>query len=94
LALFSRLLSWLFANYHNLVVASLTGLMIGSLRKIWPWKETVETMINRHGVEVPIKQINVLPQIFDTQVMWAIVFCVLGILVVWMIDLVARKSGD
>ena len=37
---FSRLLSWLFKRYHDLTVALLTGLMLGSLRKIWPWKAT------------------------------------------------------
>ena len=38
LALSSRVLSWLFKNHHDIAVASLTGFMVGSLRKIWPWK--------------------------------------------------------
>jgi putative membrane protein len=37
LALFSTLLSWLLTNYHNLVIAALIGLMIGSTRVLWPW---------------------------------------------------------
>ncbi len=39
LLVFARLLKWLFSHYHDLTVAALIGLMIGSLRKIWPWKE-------------------------------------------------------
>lgn len=37
LAIFSTLLHWLLANHHDLVLASLIGLMIGSLRVLWPW---------------------------------------------------------
>lgn len=39
IAVFSRFLSWLFDNHHDLAVSVLTGFMVGSLRKIWPWKE-------------------------------------------------------
>ena len=35
---FVRLLGWLFARYYSLTIALLTGFMLGSLRKIWPWK--------------------------------------------------------
>ena len=35
---FSRLLKWLFDSYRNLTLAFLTGFIIGSLNKIWPWK--------------------------------------------------------
>lgn len=37
--LFARILSWLLANYYQVVIALLVGFMIGSLYKIWPWKE-------------------------------------------------------
>ena len=37
LGLFSRLLEWLLDRYHNLVVAAMIGLMIGSFRILWPW---------------------------------------------------------
>ncbi|MFQ5451936.1 MAG: DUF368 domain-containing protein [Candidatus Paceibacterota bacterium] len=38
LALFSRVLSWLFRHHHDIIIAALTGLMFGSLRKVWPWR--------------------------------------------------------
>lgn len=36
---FSNILRWLLNHYHDLTVAILIGFMLGSLRKIWPWKE-------------------------------------------------------
>ena len=35
---FAQVLGWLFKRYHDLTVAVLTGFMLGSLRKVWPWK--------------------------------------------------------
>jgi putative membrane protein len=37
---FSHVLKWLFKNYENTTLALLTGFIVGSLNKIWPWKET------------------------------------------------------
>jgi putative membrane protein len=37
LALFSTLLNWLLEHHHNLVIAAMIGLMIGSTRVLWPW---------------------------------------------------------
>lgn len=86
LALFSRLLSWLFKNHHDIVIASLTGFMIGSLRKIWPWKETITTRINSHGIEVPIVQQNVLPAGFDYSVVIAILLCIVAIFLIMTLE--------
>lgn len=61
LALFSRLLSWLFKHHHDTTVAVLTGFMLGSLRKIWPWKETISTYIDSHGITQPLTQANIMP---------------------------------
>lgn len=72
LALFSRVLSWLFKNHHNLTIATLTGFMIGSLRKVWPWKETILTRLNSHGEIVPVVQQNILPDSFDQTVIFAV----------------------
>lgn len=35
---FSRLLQWLLGHYHRLTLAVLTGLLIGSLAAVWPWR--------------------------------------------------------
>ena len=41
----SQILGWLFKRYHDLTVALLTGFLLGSLRKLWPWKEALETVV-------------------------------------------------
>jgi len=46
---FAQILGWLFKRYHDLTVALLMGLMIGSLRKIWPWKDTVDWLRDETG---------------------------------------------
>ena len=47
---FSHLLSWLLKHWHDVTVAVLMGFMVGSLNKVWPWKETAETYLDSHGV--------------------------------------------
>ena len=46
---FSHLLSWLLRRYKNVTVALLMGFMIGSLNKVWPWKETVESYMDERS---------------------------------------------
>ncbi|WP_217516736.1 DUF368 domain-containing protein [Vibrio metschnikovii] len=58
---FSHLLSWLLKRYRDITLTFLTGLMMGTLPKIWPWKETVTWRTNSSGQEVPVLQRNLLP---------------------------------
>jgi putative membrane protein len=39
--------------------------MLGSLNKVWPWKNTIEFTLNRHGKEIPLVQENILPATFE-----------------------------
>jgi putative membrane protein len=89
---FAQILGWLFKRYHDTTVAVLMGFMIGSLRKIWPWKETVE-FIERHGEQIPIRQINVLPPAWTSAVIFALVLALVGFTVVLILDYVASRMG-
>ena len=92
---FARIISWLLDRYHDVAVALLAGFMIGSLGKIWPWKEVMLTRLDSHGVEVPFVTRNVLPAQFeqvtgqDALVGPAILFMVVGFLLVLGIERVA-----
>lgn len=86
LSLFARFLSWLFAHHHDISVAVLAGVMLGSIRKIWPWKEVVATRMNSHGELVPLIENNILPQVFDSSVLFAIILGVVGMGVVYALD--------
>ena len=90
---FAQILGWLLKKYHDLTMAILIGLMLGSLRKIWPWKETVTTFIDSHGKKIPSLQSNIIPSSFTSEVVCALLFMLIGILVIWGLDLWARKNG-
>lgn len=97
LALFSRVLSWLFSKYHDISVAILAGFMLGSVRKIWPWKEVVLTRINSHGEVVPLVEKNILPASFDVSVIIVIVLALVGagiVLYLGKLDLVKETKED
>lgn len=94
LVTFAQFLGWLFKRYHDLTVALLTGLMLGSLRKVWPWKETVETIRDRHGDLIPIVERNVIPA-FGSEVMIAGVLAIIGFIGVILLERLAMKDmGD
>ena len=62
---FSHILSWLLKRYREMTLMFLTGLMLGTLPKIWPWKETVSWRTNSHGEQVPLVQHNLSPFEFE-----------------------------
>lgn len=100
---FSHLLSWLLKHRHDVTVATLMGFMVGSLNKVWPWKETIETYSDSHGNLLPLMESNVWPGQFETatqqssQLLPAALLCVIGFLLIYGIEFAARsmwKSKD
>ena len=83
---FAQVLAWLFKRYHDATIAVLIGLMAGSLRKIWPWKETIASIIDRHGEILPTVQRNHLPPALTTEVYLALGLAVAGFAVVMLLD--------
>ena len=96
---FSHLLSWLLNKFHHLTIAILAGFMIGSLNKIWPWKITVETFADSHGITQPLLQDNVLPGRFvtetggDPQVLWAVLLAMAGFLLIFIFEGMSKKQS-
>lgn len=91
---FSKVLKWLFANYKNYTLAVLTGFIIGSLNKIWPWKETLTWRTNSHGIKVPFNQQSISPFSFegDAQLTFAIVIAVIGFGLILLMEKLAVKK--
>lgn len=58
---FARVLSWAFKTYRNTTLAVLTGFMIGSLNRVWPWQQVVSYRTNSHGEQVPAMTKSILP---------------------------------
>ncbi len=90
---FSRILKWLFTNFKNYTLAVLTGFIIGSLNKIWPWKETLTWRTNSHGVKVPLNQQSISPFSFENnQLLLAIVLAVVGFGLILLLEKLAVKK--
>lgn len=79
---FVRLLRWLLGHYHNLTIAALTGLMLGSLRKVWPWK-TADVLSGR--------ELNLLPASLTLEVGLAMALAALGFTLVLVIEFLASR---
>ncbi len=90
---FAQILAWLFKRYHDLTVALLIGLMVGSLRKIWPWKETVASIIDRHGEILPTVQRNYLPSDLTGEVFLAVGLALAAFAIVMLLDRYSALKG-
>lgn len=77
---FSRVLKWLFTKFKSQMLAVLTGIMLGSINKIWPWKQIITTYIDRYGEEKPLLESSILPSSYngDSQLLWAVLLAVVG----------------
>lgn len=103
--IFSRVLSWTFENYKDTTLAVLTGFLLGSLNKIWPWQEVLDTMVKDSGEEVVVFSRSVMPSTFsnlgsnflygnEPQVIGCIVLMILGFATVFVAELLAKKSSQ
>ncbi|HIP36456.1 MAG TPA: DUF368 domain-containing protein [Crocinitomix sp.] len=96
---FSHLLKWMFKKYESITIAVLTGFLLGSLNKLWPWKKTLEIYINSHGKEIPLQQKNISPSTFQQitqqphELFYAVLFCVLGIILIVALEKMGNKKG-
>lgn len=102
----ARFLSWLFNRYHDATLAFLSGLMLGSLRKLWPWKRGVVWMqdnsgdfvLDAHGNPVALVEANVFPDLavpgMVEQVIFAAALAVAGFAVVLILNRLAPRSVD
>ena len=92
---FSKVLKWLFNNFRNYTLAVLTGFILGSLNKIWPWKEVLTWRVNSHGIKVPFNEQSISPFSFqgDAQLTMAIVLSLVGFLVIIALEKIANNSN-
>ncbi len=93
---FSKVLKWLFNHYKNLTLAVLTGFILGSLNKIWPWKETLTWRTNSEGLKVPFNEQSISPFSFegDAELIMAIVLAIIGFAVILILEQVAKLSNS
>lgn len=95
LKVFSKALNWMFKHHKNLTLAILTGFMIGSLNKIWPWKEVLKTRLNSAGEVVTLLDKSVLPTKFagDNELFMAIVFIIIGFATILILESLGKQKN-
>ena len=95
LKVFSKALNWMFKHHKNLTLAILTGFMIGSLNKIWPWKEVLKTRVNSEGEIVTLLDKSILPTTYtgDSELVMAIVFIVIGFAVILILESLGKHKN-
>lgn len=100
LLVFTRFLSWLLHHHRSTALALLTGFMIGSLNKVWPWKQTLSYSLNSHGDMIPLVQTNLLPAQFfastgqDPQLLYSLLLMAFAVVLVLGLEWTAKgKNG-
>jgi putative membrane protein len=89
---FAKLLKWMFDHYKSITLAVLTGFILGSLNKIWPWKNVLETQII--GEKIVVVDENISPFTFegDNQLMFAILAAIVGFSLIFILEKLASKN--
>ena len=97
---FSQVLARLFSHYKNETLAVLTGFMLGSLGKLWPWKNTISYQIQPDGSQIPLVQEPIMPGVYtnltgeSADIGLAVACAIAGGVLVLLLDWVARKSDS
>lgn len=92
MAFFSRILTWTLKHFHNATMAVMAGFMVGSLNKLWPWRNVLSYRTNSKGEQVPFQEANVLPEAYNGEpfVFAALAAVVAGLLLVLLLE----RSGE
>ncbi len=94
---FAQLLSRMFRHYRDETLAVLTGFMLGSLTRLWPWKQTLSYQLREDGGRIPLVQEPVLPGAYlditgsEPEIGTAVAATVAGLLLVLIIDGLATR---
>lgn len=94
---FSKLLKYLFGHFKTVVLALLSGFLIGSLLKIWPWKNNItdKVLVRHSNGKVDYMQENVLPNTYsdgDSLLLWAIICCCIGFVLVMGLEQIGKPK--
>lgn len=92
---FSRVISWLLKKFHALTIGLLSGFMLGSLNKLWPWKIVTSYRMSSSGEEKPFLTENISPMNYleevgkEPNLSLAVFAFIFGILLIFGIDRLA-----
>lgn len=82
---FSRVLSYALKHVRNITLAVLSGFMLGSLNKVWPWKEQITTVVDGHDLMI---ENNILPNQYIVE---AVILMLVGFFMVYFLEKLSMK---
>ncbi|WP_320169880.1 DUF368 domain-containing protein [Maridesulfovibrio sp.] len=91
ISMFSRVLHYFLEKHHAITVSVLTGFMAGAMRKIWPWKEVLDSVVIRGKTHV-LSEVNVLPPAFDGEFASAVLLMLAGFAAVIILEWVSSAG--
>lgn len=87
---FSKLLSYMLKNYHQPMVGFICGLMVGSLRSIWPWQS--RELGNSNTKIIENSAIEYWLPTIDTKFYIACVLAIIGFAVVIWLEYIFNRA--
>lgn len=97
LSMFSRLLSWMLSRYERLVIATMCGFLVGSLKIIWPWKQVLEAVVSHSGKTIVLSAQNLWPSQYtqlvgaDAQTLLSVSAMLFGLILVLGLEYAGSK---
>lgn len=82
---FVRILSFLFEKYHDQTISVLTGLVAGSLYKIWPWKKIAVAQILKAKEELAAS-VNYIPSEINADIVLSLFLIICGFLCAFLLN--------
>ena len=91
---FARVLRWLFSQHKNSILATMTGFLMGSLYKVWPWKKITAHYTNSKGIEEPLTTTVTLPELSnpDAQVVLATSAFIAALCLLYFLEKFSKKN--
>lgn len=91
---FAKILRWLFTQYINIILAAMTGFLLGSLYRVWPWKKVTSYYTNSDGLAQPLTTTVVLPELSnpDAEVLLAFVAFIAALCLLYFLEKFSTES--
>ena len=91
LLLFARLLQHCLQRYRALAMAFLSGVLMGSLVAVWPWRQ--EVMLNAAEGAISVSRPVLPSMVTDAQSFACVASCLIGCFLVWGTQALASRRG-
>lgn len=94
----SHILGFVLKHFRHITTAVIIGFITGSLGVVWPWKKTIfmlneagEVLLDSNGDKIIRNYERYLPDVALSETWWAVVFIILGILILLGLDWYGKR---